>query len=203
MKKSQSHLGKNETDQLYYYDESTFSLNDFKRRYWSGFGTSEVLQFRNPTLKFKLNAIISKKGVASFQLSKDSHTKTDVLDFVTCSMARELKSLRFARRLYLVLDNSPKNRSKEFIAAAKSSGFTLIFITPGSPEENMAENFFFFAKHRFATIKNLCAINDAKNPQYQLLKTILACLQSVSLFDFEKVKSLYLKELVKCVDRLS
>ena len=180
---------------LLFYDECTFSMNDFKRKFWTGVDDSQILHLKNPNLRIKLNVVISKRGVESFQLTTFSHRKEDVFAFITRSMAFLSRKTQNSSNLYLVLDNSPKNRWKKLFNAAKDSSFSLIFITPGSPEENMSENFFFFVKAEFANLKNLIAINQADNSAFEMFKCILQAMQTVTLSGFQRIMKLYLPGL--------
>lgn len=182
---------------LYYYDECTFTLNDYRKKYWTAPDSSRPLNFRNPVLKYKLNVILSKQGLVTFQVSKNSHKKEDVLKFVVESLDFIIKSQPKVQPVRLVLDNSPKNRSQELATEAKKKGYTLIFITLGVPKENMAENCFFYLKHEFSRLKNLNLINKAPRPPFRMLQIILETMRNFVLKDFERVKRLYIPGLIR------
>ena len=89
---------------------------------WNWWATITAL--KNPNLRIKLNVVVSKKGVESFQLTTFSHRKEDVFTFITTSMSYLSRGTKNLSHLCLVLDNSPKNRWKKLFNAAKDSSFS-------------------------------------------------------------------------------
>ena len=61
----------------------------------------------------------------------------------------------------------------------------------------MAENYFFFVKKEFSKLKNLTQINQAHNSQFQILKTVLAAVETLAKVGFNQVEQLYLPGLIR------
>ena len=74
-------------DTVFFYDECTFSMNDFKGKRWSHSSNQQPLHLRFPGLRIKLNILIAQKKLLAFQLSLDHHTSENVFNFITVSMA--------------------------------------------------------------------------------------------------------------------
>ena len=182
---------------LYFYDECTFSLNDFKKKYWQAAESCEVLHLRNPCLRIKLNVIMSIDRVVAFQISLDNHKQEDVEEFVSTVMCDLSRSSYSTNVKYLMLDNNPKNRSNKLFRLASDKKFGLFFITPGTPEHNMAESFFGFLKHVYCTLRNLDRINQAADSQFEALLVVLESMRRVNAEFFSRIRRTFLYELQK------
>ena len=154
---------------LYFNDESTFSLNDFRG--------------------------ISDSRLKAFQISRSAHKEEDVADFVLRVMIEESTKNNDNHRRYLVLDNSPKKRNKGFIEEVEKGPFGLIFITPGTPEQNLCENFFLLVKHQVRTLDSLSRINQASGPFFELIKVILEARDVVIKDKFTHIRNAFIHEL--------
>jgi hypothetical protein len=127
------------SDCLYFYDESAFSMNDFTSKFWIHSPDADVVHLRNPTLRAKLNLIMSTERIVAFQLASETHSQNDVVRFVTKVMRREVSEDSGIHVKYLVLDNSPKNRRRDFLEKMEHENFCLLFITPGTRNTTCAK----------------------------------------------------------------
>ena len=185
-------------DTVFFYDECTFSMNDFKGKRWSHSSNQQPLHLRFPGLRIKLNILIAQNKLLAFQPSLDHHTSEDVFNFITVSMANERMKARDNKIKYVVLDNNPKNRSRKLLESAKQNGFGLIFfITLGTPEQNMAENYFLFLKHQYAKLNNLADINTSDNCEFSAIKLILSAMSCVNQTKFPAIRRTFANELCK------
>lgn len=71
--------------------------------------------------------------------------------------------------------------------AAQDSQFGLLFITPGTPEQNLAECFFLFLKKEYRKLNRLAAINQTHDCEMQAVKVLLEALKTVSLNKFPQI----------------
>ena len=172
---------------LYFYDECTFNMGDFQKKYWRSPADNAVLHLRNPTLRLKLNVILSESRLIAFELSLASHKQRDVEEFVMRVMHGVSAERDSETRKYLVMDNNPKNRSARLLNFVKKSNFGVIFITPGSPEHNMAENFFLALKRTYLKLANLKRINHSEDSQTEAIKVVF---EALKLVDSEKFSSI-------------
>ena len=60
------------------------------------------MPLRNPTLRVKLNVIVSVKRLVAFQLSSGPHTQQDVVDFITKVIKKEASNAKNSQAKYLV-----------------------------------------------------------------------------------------------------
>ena len=185
---------------LYFYDESTFSMNDLRGKFWAHESDREPLHLRNPTLRLKLNIVISNDRLIAFQISLASHKKEDVAEFVLKVMLTEANKKNMAFKPYLVLDNSPKNRNKRFLEKVRESSFGLIFITPGTPEQNMSKSFFLLAKQEFRKLNSLARINESENPTFEMIKILLQAIQIVAKTKFSQIGSMFINEIASTLN---
>ena len=132
----------------------------------------------------------------AFELWLMSHKQRDVEDFVTRVIYDISTKATSEKRKYLVMDNSPKNRSARFLDFVGKSDFGVLFITPEAPEHNMAESFFLFLKREYLKVKNLNRINDAEDSQLKAIRVILHALRLVNNTKFAKIKKTYFQDLM-------
>ena len=170
-------------------------MNDFRGKFWTHKSDAEPLHLRNPTLRVKLNIVISSERLIAFQMSLASHKKEDVADFILKAMSSQSKKGNKSCKPYLVLDNSPKNRNKHFLESVRASNFGLVFITPGTPEQNMSESFFLFTKQEFRKLNFLARINESENPHFEMLKILLQAVQVVAKTKFGQIRNTFVNEL--------
>ena len=119
-----SELAKN-NHPIYYFDECTFSLNDFKRRYWCRQSGDDFLYFRNPCIMLKLNVVVSWRGVLAFQLTSGRHREDYVTEFLSGAMLLAKSKTHSDESPIVVLDNSQKIARIVYQNKLKIMGFHL------------------------------------------------------------------------------
>ena len=187
-------------DVLYFYDEITFTMNDFKAKYWCCKSDPSILSLRNPSIRIKLNVLISCGHLVAFQLTNSNHKKDDVIDFISRVMTNEAQKKKGNIRKYLVLDNSPKNRSKSFLETVTESHFGLIFITPGTPDQNMCENFFMFLKKSYRRLNLLARINRDSDAEFEAVKIVSEAMRQVETGKWNEIKRTFINGLRATID---
>lgn len=131
-----------EDDSVWFFDECSFKIGNFNRKSWWKKGEFGTVNIRYPTLIWKLNMLVSKTKILTFQLSRSHHTQTDVEHFILTSIIALRSSFHKESIPYVVLDNVPKNRGKNIFRMAKNDIFVPIYITPGCPQHNLIEHVF-------------------------------------------------------------
>ena len=134
--------------------------------------------------------------VLSFRKELGGTRCTSVLFSV---LSQELRSLPSGRRLHSVLDNSPKNRTESVTMMLQKIQVSLCYITPSTPDRNLAENSFLFLKKSFSSAKNLTEINGSCHPSARMLACIINSLESLSVLPDDRPKIIYMKGLIKLV----
>ena len=104
------------------------------------------------------------------------------------SFIQHISKKQNTNSIQLVLDNSLENRWTDIARAASILQFSLVFITSAFPEENMAENFFFYLKVSYSTIKFLDSINTASNTKMEMISKILISMSNVCRSEYSAVK---------------
>ena len=144
----------------------------------------------------KLNLVVSWDGVLAFQLTAGRHRQIDVTEFVRDSMSLAKSKSPSDLRPVVVLDNSPKNRSVDLMDCAQKDGFGLVYITPGTPQQNMAEQYFLLLKREFSNLNSLASINSAQDGTLETMKVVLETMKVVKQHNFNNVRRMYLHELL-------
>ena len=63
--------------------------NDYKTKYWQRKGEKLKLHFRNPSLRLKLNVVMSTERLIAFQLTRKNHKAEDVAKFILGAVCKE------------------------------------------------------------------------------------------------------------------
>ena len=186
---------------LYFLDECTFSTSDFHKKNWIKKDEEHIRQVFHPMTTLKLLSLTDKDGVVCFILSQKSFKSSCIFEFVTRFLEREeIKCLK-NERIYLVLDNSPKNRSEEMKSVGRSKYITLMYITPGTPDQNMIENYFSRIKKSFSTMKILETLNDKLATKNTIFFTVLKAMIEPINQNFQPVQRMFLGGLINLLKR--
>lgn len=180
---------------LFFYDESIFMPNGFARAAWQEHHDEKAVVLRRPNMYVKLNMIVSKESIVTFQLCDSKHTQKDVANFLNFSMHHVRKNLTKATIPILVLDNSPKNRSASVFSLADSCLFLPLFTVPGSPEQNYIEQMFGNIKRRLLTLEVLARINASRTCYKTFMAEIIFAMSKITAHDFVSCQAKFYKEL--------
>ena len=174
-------------------------MNDFVGNHWFDSTHQLHIHLRLPNLRLKLNVVVTKSRLVGFQLSLGSHTSNDVADFLMTIMASERTNAVDHVIKYITLDNNPKNRSTRLIKAADEHRFGLMYITPGTPEQNMAESFFLLVKQEHAKLNGLALVNRGPDSENEAMKLVLSAMSLVAAEKFPIIQRMFIYELVQTV----
>ena len=164
---------------MLFFDEASFSMGASDRRAWWGKNEMGVVRLRSPALSIKLSIIRVEKVIA-FQISSSKHWQEDVELLLGTALLKSKQIGRSEDPPYLVLDNGPKNRGKGLRWLAEKGLMTPVYITSESPDQNLAENYFWWAKKNFAEFRNLAAINTAEGGASAVIEALLSSLAQIS-----------------------
>ncbi len=137
---------------LYYYDESSFSLNSYIPYAWQPKCYNiEVSTQRSQGLNVLGFMPYDGKNVISFvfEQSINSSVVIECFDYFSKSLSKET---------ILILDNAPTHKSKKFeekIQEWESKGLHLKFLPPYSPELNKIEILWRFIKYRWIDLTEI------------------------------------------------
>jgi hypothetical protein len=175
---------------IYFFDEWTFSMNDFKGKQWVHPDNLTPIHLRNPNLRLKLNVLIAKDRLVTFHLVFGRRKKDDVVDLLRAMVTNKVARDKRGLFKYVVLDNNPKNRSGMLQEITTKNSFGLVFIIPGTPEQNMADIFFLFVKHEYAKFNNLALVNETRSGRFAALRLVFEAVQSVLTIKFGNIRQL-------------
>ena len=121
----------------------------------------------DPNFKIKLNLIVSQEEILYFSLTDQSTTGDYVYRFILNSMINIIQQQRPIKENILIMDNAPKNRSKKIVNLAKKKIFKIIYIVPGTPQQNFIEIIFLLLKNKMKSyIENLSFETSKEEKQY-------------------------------------
>lgn len=149
----------------------------------------------NPTLSAKLLCLVSRNHLVAFSITKSAPTKTDVQDFLLSAFASLRSKFGPKKYLFHIADNAPKNKFAQIMKLLARLGVTVLFICPGTPDQNMIEHIFFFLKKMFSTWKSLILLNLLPNANQVLQALILLSLSKIGFQEFEKAGRKHLRGL--------
>lgn len=187
--------------EVYFYDETILSMGTFVKKHWWKKGQESIIRLRRPTLMLRINMIVSREKVISFEIKKGKHCQEDVLRFLMVSSAHIKKTSCSKDPPVIVLDNGPKNRSRVMWSLATEGHFRPMFITPSTPEQNFIEVFFGAIKRRFSRFRNLNFVNEAPDPDLAFRKAALMAMSEATKEDFASCRSLFQDELNQLIFR--
>ena len=177
---------------LYFLDECTFSTADFCKKNWLKKGEGNIVQISHPAITLKLLSLVDRDRVVCFIISQKSFKSRCIFEFVARFLEKEALCRPNHERIYIVLDNSPKNRSEEMKSLGKDTNATLMYITPGTPDQNMIENYFSIVKKCFSTLKTLEALNSSLGTKNAIFSCVLKAMNESKNEDFGTVQLMFL-----------
>lgn len=130
---------------LYFFDESGFSINSNIPYAWSPINNTMVIKSFHAK-RFNVLGFINKQGNLYSYLSEKS-VKSD-----TVVAAFDVFSQQLKKPTVVVLDNASFHKSKIFkdnIAQWSNRGLTLLYLPPYSPELNIIEMLWRFIKYHW------------------------------------------------------
>lgn len=132
-----------------FVDESSFEVRYQSQRGYERPGFRPTFKSRSYPIVVKLTLACSFEGVIGYEVTDEKSTAKTTTKFIE-AMFRDFKSnvRRRPRRLVIVLDNGPKNKSAELKRMAENFAFELLFTIPNSPFLNFVENVFNAIKKR-------------------------------------------------------
>lgn len=135
--------------EMVFFDESLFQVRQKNLRAFELPGQRPTFFSRSYPIFVKLTLMCSFTRVLGFEVSDQKTTAASTANFFREFVKSELaERRRRPRRVVVVLDNGPKNKSKEIEALAQSGSFELFFTIPNSPFLNFVENIFHVVKQR-------------------------------------------------------
>lgn len=132
--------------QLYFYDESTFLMHFNHDKGWFQVGERPERRIKNFSDSVALNIICSINKLVSFGLTTRILNSQELFLFLKSSGELIKQDLQADVPVYLLLDNSPKNRSKNVNKLASENQIRLIYTTPTTPQQNFCECVFRIVK---------------------------------------------------------
>ncbi len=149
---------KTKNQNLYFFDESSFSLLPNIPYGWSP---------KKETIKIESSHSTSIKVLGSLGLDntlKAYKTHSSInSDIVIETFDKFIQDLPKDEKVTVILDNAPTHRSNKFkdkIKDWKKKGLTLYFLPPYSPELNRIEILWRFIKYHWIEIKDYSSINS-------------------------------------------
>ena len=130
---------------LYFFDESGFSINSNIPYAWSPINKTMLIKSFHAKL-FNVLGFINKQGNLHSYIS-DKSVKSDTVVEIFDKFSRQLK-----KPTVVVLDNASFHKSKVFkenIVKWANRGLTLLYLPPYSPELNIIEILWRFIKYHW------------------------------------------------------
>lgn len=190
-------------EHVYFYDESIIMMTGFSKKNWVHVRSTERTILRRSNIFIKLNVVVCKEGIVSFQLCDAKHNQEDTAKFIATSISFIRQKIPSNVLPVLVLDNSPKNRSKKLFTMANSDFLLPFFIVPGAPEQNFSETVFGAIKKKLFRLEVLEHINDSAFIFKSFVGETLLAMSQVSQKDFHACWKLFLHELKISAFKLS
>lgn len=138
-------LAKKEKIDLYFFDESGFSINSNIPYAWSPINETMVIKSFHAK-RFNVLGFINKQGDLKSYLKESSVTSKTVVEVF------DDFSSQLTKPTVVVLDNASFHKSKIFkenIAKWANRGLTLLYLPPYSPELNIIEMLWRFIKYHW------------------------------------------------------
>lgn len=159
-------LSQREIIDLYFFDESGFSINSNIPYAWSPINKTMVIKSFHAK-RFNILGFINKKGDLHSYLREKS-VKSDTVVEVFEEFSKQLK-----KPTVVVLDNASFHKSKIFkenIAKWSNRGLTLLYLPPYSPELNIIEILWRFIKYHWMEMSAYQSYTNMKEYVQKILK---------------------------------
>lgn len=151
-------ISKDKDRNLYFFDESSFSLTPNVPYGWSPKNeTIELESSRSTSLK-----VLGFLGVDNQLKAYTTYSSVDS-DMVIAIFDNFIDNLPKGEKAIVILDNAPTHTSNKFqdnIQEWKEKGLTLYFIPPYSPELNRIEILWRFMKYHWIQIKDYASTDS-------------------------------------------
>jgi len=160
---------KNENSELYFFDESSFSLTPNIPYGWS---------LKNETIELEGTRSKSLKVLGFLGLNNQlkSYTTTGTVDsiFVISIFDDFVSQIPKNKQITVILDNAPTHRSKLFQAKIeewKTKGLTLYFLPTYAPELNRIEILWRFMKYHWINIPDYASTQTLEDYIHRILSS--------------------------------
>jgi len=160
---------KNENSELYFFDESSFSLTPNIPYGWS---------LKNETIELEGTRSKSLKVLGFLGLDNQlkSYTTIGTVDsiFVISIFDDFVNHIAKNKQVTVILDNAPTHTSKLFqskIKEWKEKGLTLYFLPTYAPELNRIEILWRFMKYHWITIKDYASTQTLEDYIHRVLSS--------------------------------
>jgi len=164
-----SEVGKDDKMNLYYFDESSFSLSPNIPYGWSPKNETIILEAtRSKSLK-----VLGFLGLDN-QLKAYTTTGTINSDLVIAIFDDFAKQLAKGSTTIVILDNAPTHTSNLFqdkIEEWEEQGLILYFLPTYSPELNRIEILWRFMKYHWIEIKDYASVQALEDYIHRILST--------------------------------
>lgn len=150
---------------LYFFDESGFSINSNIPYAWSPINSTMVIKSFHAK-HFNVLGFINKQGDLHSYLSEKS-VKSDTVVEVFDKFSKQLK-----KPAVVVLDNASFHKSKVFkenIVKWSNRGLTLLYLPPYSPELNIIEILWKFIKYHWMEMSAYQSYSNMKSYVQKML----------------------------------
>ena len=129
--------------EIFYFDWTSFSGNNFQARSWSGSGRKSVVNDAYQYSKLHLLALLSLQGLIAMQYVTGSLNSPIVFDFLLRVLEKVTrKAHEEGNNVVIVLNNSPLNQATAIKNLVMQERFTLLFTAPNSSFLNPVELLF-------------------------------------------------------------
>jgi transposase len=133
--------------QLYYYDESGFSLTSALPYAWQRMGKTIEVPVRK-SKRMNVAGLINRQGDFHYQTYMGGVSSKEVIGLLDCFCEKLIQ------KTVVVLDNAPTHRSKAFMEKVKQwqeQDLYIFFLPPYSPELNKIEILWKKIKYQWLT----------------------------------------------------
>jgi len=158
-------LSQRGTIDLYFFDESGFSINSNIPYAWSPINNTMVIKSFHAK-RFNILGFINKQGDLQSYFRENS-VKSDTVIEVFDEFSKQLK-----KPTVVVLDNASFHKSKIFkenIAQWSNRGLTLLYLPPYSPELNIIEILWRFIKYHWMEMSAFQSYTNMKEYVLRML----------------------------------
>ena len=189
-------------NEILFYDETTISQEMTFQSSWFRQGDSKLRFVKGPIKYFKLNIVTIFHKIISFSITEVNFGVDQVADFLSATAAMVFENESFIKTPYLVLDSSPKNRTKQVFALADKKYFRFVYTTPTTPQQNFAECIFQRVKTKLKRTPIINNTHDRGLYLQDLVKNLIGVLQSLNQVDFDGARKAYLFDIKSTVEVL-
>ena len=133
---------------ILFFDECCFHSPASSFKIWGEKGKKDSYFINNPNIFLKLIMITNLHKVISFSMSFNKINSEKTFQFIQSSIYFVRKKLSMEKKIIMVLDNAPKNRSKKLKDLSEKKWVSLLYTVPTTPQENFIVQIFGILKKK-------------------------------------------------------